>query len=49
MDHPTSVGVYMEELPFTEGCASRRIIIREFIPDVVSTLWHPPLMWGGQS
>lgn len=46
---PTSVGSPMEGLPFIEGSASRRIIIREFIPDVVSLLGQQPLMLGGQS
>lgn len=49
MDRPTSVGASMEGLPFTEGCTSRRISIEEFIPDVVSLLWHRPMMWGGRS
>lgn len=49
MDHPTSVGAPMKGLPFTEGRTSRRIIIEEFIPDVVSLLWHWPLMQGGRS
>lgn len=49
MDHPTSVGASMEGLPFTEGRTSRRIVIEEFIPDVVSLLWGLPMMWGGRA
>lgn len=49
MDRLTSVGSPMEGLPFTEDRTSRRIVIEEFIPDVVSLLWHRPMMWGGRS
>lgn len=49
MDHPTSVGGPMEELPFTEGSTSRRIGTKDSIPDRVSLLSGRPLMGGGRS
>ncbi len=49
MEQPTAVGAPMEGLPLTEGRTSRRIIIEEFIPDVVSLLWGQPMMWGGRA